>query len=118
MNVACPLKFRKAEVPSHFDCRLVPCWPPVTQISLKAVLSKSNAAASVMSASPSPRSRRDRRASATATMAAKDAADQPPQQEVQPEMGREDGGGETADTGERRLAQRQLAGHAGDQRDG
>ena len=82
--MAWPLKLKKALVPSHFDCRLVPWAPPVTQMSLKAVLSKSNAAASVISASPRPRRRKDRSASITATMAAMAAPMRPPTRKLSP----------------------------------
>ncbi len=78
MNMAWPLKLKKALVPSHFDCRLVPWAPPVTQMSLNAVLSKSNAAASVISAKPRPRSRSESSASTTATMDAMTAPMSPP----------------------------------------
>ena len=53
-------------------------------MSLKAVLSKSNAAAKVMSASPNPRNRRDRSASATATMAAMAQPMRPPTKKLSP----------------------------------
>ena len=82
--MAWPSKLKKALVPSHFDCRLVPCAPPVTQMSLKAVLSKSNAAASVISARPSPRRRRDSSASTTATRAARAQPIRPPTKKFSP----------------------------------
>ena len=103
--------------PATSTCRLVPCGPPVTQMSLKAVLSKSKAAARVMSARPSPRRRRDRSASTTATMAAMTAPMMPPDQEVEAEVDGQHGRGEGTDPGKGRLAQRQLSGHARDQRD-
>ena len=83
-NVAWPSKLKNALVPSHFDFRLVPCAPPVTQMSLKAVLSKSKAAARVMSASPRPRKRNDKSARRTATMAAKAQPMRPPTRKLSP----------------------------------
>ena len=82
--MAWPSKLKKALVPSHFDCKLVPWAPPVTQMSLKAVLSKSNAAASVISARPSPRRRKDRSASMTATRAARTQPIRPPTRKLSP----------------------------------
>ena len=84
MNIAWPLKSKKALVPNHFDCRLVPWAPPVTQMSLKAVLSKSNAAASVIRARPSPRRRRERSARMTATIAATTQPMRPPTRKLSP----------------------------------
>ena len=82
--MAWPSKLKKALVPSHFDCRLVPWAPPVTQMSLKAVLSKSSAAANVISANPSPRSRRDNSARMTATTEAMAAPMSPPTRKLKP----------------------------------
>ena len=71
----------------------------------------------VMSARPSPRRRTDARARTTATAAATTAPMSPPTSKLKPEVVGELRRGEGPDPGQRRLGQRELTAHAGDQGD-
>ncbi len=79
-----PVEVEEGARPSHLDWMGRPWDPPVIEVLLKNVASKNKAAASVISASPSPRSRSESSAKMTATAAANTAPRRPPRSRLSP----------------------------------
>ena len=117
-NMAWPSKLKNALVPSHFDWMLVPSGPPVIEIVVEGRgVEEQREPPGSSAPGPARAGAATGGPGATATTAASSAPTRPPDEEVQPEVVGEQGRREGADAGEGGLAQRQLARHAGDQRD-
>ena len=77
-----------------------PWDPPVIDVVLKKVASKNRAAASVISASPRPRRRSESSARMTATSGRQRRAEKSAQEQIEPEVVGQLGGGEGPHAGQ------------------
>ena len=98
--MACPLKLKNSLVPSHFalDAHALLATRDVGGVEEGGV--EEQAAASVISARPSPRNRSERSARITATTAAQRGADEAADEQVEPEVVGQLGGGEGTHPGQ------------------